>query len=213
VIWDDPENRARGRVGAALRRLGHAVVGRHATVDHLERVADVLNGLSDGLEPGQERRREPTTFGAQFHPQPLDGSMSAGFPDRPFSGPSSPWGLDMTVTEEGGEAVARFTLGASHEGAPGRGHGGITAAAFDDVLGFVLNIEHVPAYTGELAVRYVRPAPLHRPLEMRARLDRHEGRKLYVTGDLWDGEIEIARATGLFIVPREWKELVADADQ
>lgn len=204
--WDDPDNRARGRVGAALRRLGHAVVGRHASVEHLERVADVLNGLADELEPGERRSREPTAFGAQFHAQPLDGSLSAGFPDRPFSGPSSPWGLDMTVTEEDGEAVARFTLGASHEGAPGRGHGGITAAAFDDVLGFVLNLERVAAYTGELTVRYLQPAPLHRPLVMRARLDRREGRKLFITGDLWDADTEIARATGLFIVPKQFLE-------
>ena len=74
------------------------------------------------------------------------------------------------------------TLGAAHEGAPGRAHGGIVAGLFDDVFGFVLGVIQQPAFTGELKVRYERPTPLHRALLCRGRLASRQGRKLMHRG-------------------------------
>ena len=94
---------------------------------------------------------------------------------------------------EGEEVVATVVLRRAFEGAPGRAHGGIVAAAFDDVTGFVIGMLREPAFTGELTVRYVKPVPVDQPLEMRARLavenvassssrpKRHHGDELVAT--------------------------------
>ena len=49
-----------------------------------------------------------------------------------------------------------MTLRSAHEGAPNRSHGGIVAALFDDVFGFVLGVIHQAAFTGDLYIRYAR---------------------------------------------------------
>ena len=92
----------------------------------------------------------------------------APYGDRPISGRASPWGLDLDVHRHGDEIEALVTLRAAHEGAPGRSHGGVVAALFDDVFGFVLGVIEQAAFTGELTVRYERGTPLHRPLSCRA---------------------------------------------
>jgi len=88
------------------------------------------------------------------------------------------------VRRDGEEAVATLTRSAAHEGAPGRSHGGIVAALFDDVYGFVLNIVGKSAFTGELSVRYEAGVPIGVPLECRVRLAERDGRKLYMSGEL-----------------------------
>ena len=73
------------------------------------------------------------------------------------------------------------------EGAPGRAHGGIVAAAFDDVTGFVIGKLQEPAFTGELTVRYLAPVPVDETLEIRARLDGRERRKLFISAEMRTG--------------------------
>ena len=88
---------------------------------------------------------------------------------------------------------------AAHEGAPGRSHGGIVAALFDDVFGFMLTIIAEPAFTGELSIRYEAGVPIGVPLECRVRLAERDGRKLYMTGELTaHGEV-VARSKATFI--------------
>ena len=97
-----------------------------------------------------------------------------------------------------------FRSRAAHEGAPDRSHGGIVAALFDDVYGFVLALQMQPAFTGQLAVRYEAGVPIGVPLECRVRMDSAEGRKLFMSGELCDGDTVFARSTATFItIPRE----------
>ena len=136
--------------------------------------------------------------------QPVaDGDRVATYDERPFSGRSSPWGVDLEVHRHGDEIEARTTLRAAHEGAPGRSHGGIVAAVFDDAFGYVLDIVQQAAFTGELKIRYLAPTPLHRPLACRGRLAGRDGRKLYIEGELvdveTDGQPVVARGWGTFI--------------
>jgi acyl-coenzyme A thioesterase PaaI-like protein len=138
---------------------------------------------------------------------PSDGEAMFSYDDRPISGRSAPWGLDMDVLRVGREAIATLTLDAAHEGAPGRSHGGVVAALFDDVFGFVIDIEsELPAFTGELTIRYERATPLHVPLECRVRMERREGRKMHFTGELTSDPVDEsgerivhARSRALFI--------------
>ncbi|HWL42961.1 MAG TPA: PaaI family thioesterase [Ilumatobacter sp.] len=189
---------ARERAGAAIRDLGHAFVGRHMSAEQIDRLSDVLEGISAELWPGVPRRRGIRSPGDDDF---AEGRIDQGFSDRPVSGAASPWGLDLDVHRRGDGIEAFVTLRAAHEGAPGRSHGGIVAALFDDVFGFVLGVLRQPAFTGELTVRYLAPTPLHRPLVCRARLVRRDGRKLFVEGELVDVETEqeVARCHALFI--------------
>lgn len=194
---------ARAAAGRAVRDIGHAVVGRDAPVELIERVAAELQALVDELDRCAPRSRASAPFDLRRWeaPPPADGAPMTSYDDRPVSGRSSPWGLDLAITREGQEAVARLTLRAAHEGAPTRSHGGIVAALFDDVYGFVLDLEQQPGFTGELGIRYVAGTPVGVPLECRVRLEERSGRKLFMSGDLIDASTgtTVATSTATFI--------------
>lgn len=197
---------ARRRAGRAIRDLNHAFIGRHATVDQIERLADVIEGISAELWPLDPRTRGDRSFtdhGFEDYPQ---GPFHHDFDDRPISGASSPYGLDLEMHRHGDEIEAIVTLRSAHEGAPNRSHGGIVAALFDDVFGFVLGVLHEAAFTGDLYIRYQAPTPLFRPLSCRVRLADRDGRKILLTGELTDiesGKV-VATAKATFIaVDRE----------
>jgi acyl-CoA thioesterase FadM len=75
----------------------------------------------------------------------------------------------------------------------------MVAALFDDFTAFVLPLANTAAYTGELTVRYHRPVPIEVPLEFRARIVSHEGRKLRVTGECVAADEVVASTEVLFI--------------
>jgi acyl-coenzyme A thioesterase PaaI-like protein len=197
------EMRARRAAGRSVRRLGHALVGHDADTELLADVATTLDRLTAQLDAGAPRHRPIEQVGHRERGRTERGAAVESYDDRPFSGTASPWGLDLEVHRLADEIEAAVTLGATHEGAPGRAHGGIIAGLFDDVFGFVLGIVGEPAFTGELKIRYLAPTPLHRPLLCRGRLASRQGRKLLIEGELIDrdGETEtvVARGTGLFI--------------
>jgi acyl-coenzyme A thioesterase PaaI-like protein len=198
-----PDRRA--RAGRAVRDLGHALIGHEADDDLLDRVACDLESLTEQLGVGAPRSREPASFQQGSHWEaPDEGGPFVTNDDRPVSGRSSPWGLDPIVRRVGDEVEATVTLRSAHEGAPDRSHGGVVAALFDDIFGFVLSIGRTPAFTGELTIRYLRGTPLHVPLRCVARLDSRDGRKLYMTGELTepDGQVCVrAKATFITIDP------------
>lgn len=188
----------RRAVGAALRRLGHAVVGHQLEPEVLTALAASLERLADIAGRGDSRQRSHHSFVEHLR-RPARGVVIDPYDDRPFSGRASPWGLDLVARRDGDEVVADVTLESAHEGAPGRAHGGIVAGLFDDVFGFVLGVLAEPAFTGELAIRYRRPTPLHTALTCHGRLVRREGRKLWIGGELRHGDEVLVTAEGLFI--------------
>lgn len=192
---------ARVRAGRAVRDLGHALVGHHAPVEVLEDVAATLEAAVERLSAGAPRSRQPESFHYTWADTPADGALMPSWGDRPVSGASSPWGVDPVVRRQGHEAVATVTLRSAHEGAPGRSHGGVVAAIFDDLMGYVLQIEQLVAYTGEITVRYEAPVPLHVPLTFRCRLRERSGRKLLIDAECTDGDRVLARSTAVFISP------------
>ncbi len=206
VTTDDQIRVARQRAGTAIRELSHAFVGRHATLDQIERLADVLEQITAELWPQAHRSRGDHPFADRQVTDLPQGRFDHDFDDRPVSGSSSPYGLDLELHRHGDEIEALVTLRSAHEGAPNRSHGGIVAALFDDVFGFVLGVIREAAFTGDLYVRYHAPTPLFRPLACRVRLDRREGRKLHLTGELTDVDADelVASARATFIaVDRE----------
>lgn len=194
---DDP----RARAAAALRRMGHALMGHEAAPDLLDRVAAAATRVAEDLESQPLRQRDLVEQKRRmFDIEVADGARVVHFDECFVSGPWNPMGIAMDVQREGDEVVATVELGPAFEGAPGRSHGGIVAAVFDDVLGYLLTLIRQAAFTGELTVHYLAPTPIGQRLEFRARVSRREGRKIWSAAEAVDASGEVvARATGLFI--------------
>lgn len=186
---------ARSAAAAALRDLNHAFAAHDPDDAVLTSIIDEAGALTRRLASAPQRDRM-----ALIRQRPKDAVMGGtGFEDRAVAGRANPTSVDIQVRHAGEEVVADVVLRRAFEGAPGRAHGGIVAAAFDDVTGFVIGKLQEPAFTGELTVRYVAPVPVDEPLEMRARLDGRERRKLFISGEArHDGEV-IATCKAIYI--------------
>lgn len=99
-----------------------------------------------------------------------------------------------------GVHTAEVELGAAYEGATGHVHGNVCALVLDHVAGSAASHGERPHVTGTLTLRYRRPTPLG-PLRARARIERTEGWKTFVTATLADAAGVTIEAEGVFIVP------------
>ncbi len=84
------------------------------------------------------------------------------------------------------------------EGVGGVVHGGFVAAVFDHALGSAA-LALAISRTASLTVDYRSPALIERDLELSARVERVESRKLWVVGRINDGDTTCAEARGLFL--------------
>jgi len=122
-------------------------------------------------------------------------------------GPANPQGLhlrftlDTTSDPQHPSAHATVQLTELHQGPPGHLHGGIVATLCDEAMSKLNRPLNLLAMTRHLEVDYLRPAPLHIPLNLSARHSHRDGRKLFHTVDLRlpSGDL-LARGKGLFIV-------------
>lgn len=184
----------------ALRQLGHSIVAHGVDDAVLDRISSFVREVASAIDGAPPRSRPVDDMKRRlFDDVPQDGHSLEHYPDCIVSGPANPMGIALTCHRERDDAVASVTLGAAFEGAPGRAHGGIVAAVFDDVMGFVLSMLRTPAYTGRLTVSYLAPTPLVTRLEFRARLRERDGRKLWIEGEATVNGCRFAEAEGLFI--------------
>lgn len=96
------------------------------------------------------------------------------------------------------------TFRAEHQGGPGLVHGGIVGAALDEACGLLATWHRFPAVTARFALRFRRPVPINRPLEVSAHVREERGRRLEIAGTLHDGDEVLAEAEGTFLhVPLE----------
>ena len=127
------------------------------------------------------------------------GASAGGFNDRAVAGRANPGAIDVEVDPDGDEVVAHIFFRKGFEGPPGRTHGGIVAAAFDDVTGFIIGRIGQPAFTGELTVRFVNAVPIETPIEMRARLVGQERRKLFISAEATANGVVVATCKAIYI--------------
>jgi acyl-coenzyme A thioesterase PaaI-like protein len=180
---------------ARLRALSHSFAAHDPDDDVLTRIATTAAQLTAEVDHAEIRDR------LALMRRRAEGSIMGGlgFEDRAVGGSSNPTSVELTVRYAGDEAVADVVLRRAFEGAPGRAHGGIVAAAFDDVTGFIIGRLQEPAFTGELTVRYLAPVPVEEPLEMRARLDGRERRKIFISADCRAGDAVVATCRAIYI--------------
>lgn len=102
---------------------------------------------------------------------------------------------------EGDLVMSNLACPADHEGGPQVAHGGWTASVLDEILGHVPIRHNQLSVTGTLTVNFLKPVPIERPLQVRAWIDKVDGQKWYISGDLAlrSTESVLATATGIWI--------------
>jgi acyl-coenzyme A thioesterase PaaI-like protein len=189
----------RSRVGSAIRELHHSVVGHQNDASTLSVLADDLERWVRSLQRGAPRSRPRESFAAVTKSS-YDGQiLNPGYEERPFSGMASPFAFGGEVVRRGDMLVTEISFGPAHEGAPGRVHGGMVAALFDDLTGYVTQLVGNLAFTGELRVRYEAPVPIGVKLTANAWLHDREGRKLFVDGELLQDGNRLALVEAIYI--------------
>ena len=197
-------------LAAEIRRLGNAAMERSLDPIEAAEIRRELTFLSDRLERRPViskvervfRRHRIADFletGTWSEP-PENGSRLDFDPTSFVGGELNPFSTEARYYCEGEEAAGYVKLGACYEGPPGRAHGGVICAVFDEVMGSVFHAIGAPAaFTGELSVRFDQPAPLNTELEFRARLVKSEGRRQLIEGEARSPEGRFATATATFI--------------
>ncbi len=93
---------------------------------------------------------------------------------------------------ENGHVEADYVVPESYGGAPGVVHGGIQAVLLDEVLGVTAhqsaNDGRWKIVTADFRLRYRRPTPTGKPLKIRGRLARVEGRDYFLEGEIVDSD-------------------------
>jgi acyl-coenzyme A thioesterase PaaI-like protein len=183
---------ARRELAAVLRDLvDAAVTAEPRTEDELRAataaVIAVTRGLAGPEAPARGVRRRVETLGTDYQHRSV------------VAGPVNPIAPDWSWHDDGDVITAHGSFGAAYEGPAGLVHGGFVALVLDEFLGLLNAQRGDDALTGTLTVRYRLPAPLNEGLEVVARRDRLEGRRIVNTASLTHDGRCLADAEGVFV--------------
>lgn len=174
-----------GRFIDAVRRLQDHARAVDAPDEVITEAADTLEKLSALLSP----------YDADEWASPSGRRM-----DLPVRGNILTVPLQSRKTEDGRiEGWARFAR--FHLGRNGAVHGGSLGMLFDTVLGLTTSVltGSPRQRTAYLKINYRNIVPIEKKLRFDAGVDRVDGRKIFVSGSLRDGETLLAEADALFV--------------
>jgi acyl-coenzyme A thioesterase PaaI-like protein len=185
-------------LASAIRLLTTATIGTVLDDDDVAAATASVVAIAEHLEGGSSPREpdgatsRPRAARDFFRTSPMSGAINAIAPP-----------LAVQVVDGGGLGASQIHATASfdiaYEGPPGSVHGGILAAAFDDLLGLAVFVAGCNAVTGSLEVRYRKPTPLWTELRFEARWVSQRGRKIHAWAGCFDGDTLTAEADGLFV--------------
>jgi len=175
---------ARDELGAAVRALVDTVAGTAADPEQLSDATAAIRAIEAQLAAAGQR---PSFIDNPFHQASLVG------------GTAHPFGPQVVFEQRAGEVVGTATLGRGFEGGPDLSHGGILALIFDHAMGAAMYLAGHAAMTRTLDVRYCAPTRLALPLEVVARVNRVEGRRVVVTAEITQSAVTTAEAEAVFV--------------
>lgn len=108
--------------------------------------------------------------------------------------------VDLHVTEDGRiGGTAQFRR--YHLGRNGAVHGGVLGLLFDSLLGFTAAKLTKSAYqrTAHLGIDYRKIVPIGKQLQVDAGIDRIDGRKIFVSGQVLDDGVVLTEGDALFV--------------
>ena len=209
TFWDvmEPTNEAwrqKRKLAAVLHELNEICVTTDAPDTALREATEAAARIASSLS-GYPRRtfKEGYPSCATLDDFRLfaDRGMLVGL-SNPFAPPMR---FHMEAETEGAEpeiAVGLATFGPVFEGIPGCVHGGLIAAAFDQLFGYLQVKRGIRSLTGSLAVRYKKPTPLHTELRLEAQVDhtrQKDGRSSFIVARILAGEVVTATAEAIFV--------------
>ena len=174
-----------GRFIDAVRKLQNHARAVDAPDEVITEAADQLEKLSALLSP----------FDADEWQSPSGRRM-----DLPVRGNILTVPMSARKTEDGRiRGWARFAR--FHLGRNGAVHGGSLGTLFDTVLGMTSSVLTGGPYqrTAYLKINYRHIVPIEKELQIEAEIDRVEGRKIFVSGRLSDGDTLLTEADALFV--------------
>lgn len=176
------------------RGLARALVEERDEAALVDRVRTIARHLLEATDdPAAVTVADP-------HPQTTSFAQDL----TPITSAINPLAPPLSIRQEDGQSVSDTHLPPQYVGPPGRVHGGIIALMLDQVLGNAAHASGLPpSYTRELTITYNEATPLDAPVRVVGRVDRVDGRKRFLSGEvLVDGRVA-ASATGVWISPRE----------
>lgn len=178
----------------ATRQLIDRLHATEAPSEALEGLTTAIVGLSKLLD-GYPDRREYDGFAETA----TAGSTTAHFSYSPVIGTANPLAPPLSIDIDGDVVRGLVTFGNAYEGVPGHVHGGFVSASFEDLLGMVTAGLGTPAFVGTLTVRFRTPTPLNTELRMIGEVDSVDGRKIFASGRMYDGDRLTAEADAVLV--------------
>ena len=173
-----------GRFVEAVRTLQDLTRGADAPDDVVTRAADLIEDVNALLAP----------YDADEWRSPSGRRM-----DLPNRGNIMQVPVDLGVV--GGRVAGTARFRRFHLGRNGAVHGGALALLFDSLLGYTaFKLSESPRQrTAFLHVDYRKIVPVEKELRVDSGIDRIDGRKIFLTGRLLDGDAVLCEAEALFL--------------
>ncbi|MBC7386982.1 MAG: PaaI family thioesterase [Cryobacterium sp.] len=151
--------------------------------------------ISELLPPAVPAGEEAWT---EVRPFPDTGTKSSFVSGNPNSGAIR---VRYFARKGLGDFIGRAWFGPETEGPPGHAHGGSQAALLDEGMGAAAWTAGHPVLAAKLEVNFRKSLPLRTHVEVRANVERIEGKKVFVRGSLvgLDGTV-YSESAGLFVV-------------
>lgn len=159
-------------------------------------LAQIAGGLEQLLEISERYQSKRATANINLE----HGDQLANLlPYSPITGPLNPLAPQVIYRREGHKLIADVSFGDLYEGPPHSVHGGVVAGLFDQLLAIANMLNGTAGPTASLTVDYKKPTPLNKPLRFEAWQEHVDGRKVYMKGQAFDGDLLLAESKGLFI--------------
>ena len=115
-------------------------------------------------------------------------------------GQANLFGLQLELEARGDGSVAgRCFVKQDHQGPPGFAHGGIVATALDEAMSLLIHAQGTHALTTGLEIRLRAPAPIGTFLDLEARIESRDGRRIELSSAASSDGMEVATARGTFV--------------
>ena len=196
-----------GEERKSLAALNHSTRGLIDTIRKVQAPAKLLDEARAAVDQANELLA-PHIYGGPLGQASLEGGspmfgeipeIADLFPYSALVGIYNPLAPPLEISVRDGVVYGKVVWGTAFCGPPNHVHGGMVAAAFDELLGAVNVVNRVGAMTGTLTIRYRKPTPLLEEIRMEGRHTGVDGRKVYAEGKMWHGDVLLAEAEGIFI--------------
>lgn len=180
---DTPQVRAYIRLIKEVSQFHDALVQASPSEQQLTEVTETLASVRGVLEDTAVAEREQ-----------LYGNGQLGGPNQLLMPPITYDALDDD------ELRAHTVANKYYMGLNDTMHGGVVSVLFDTVMGrMAVGTEGRVCRTAYLTTHYRNITPIGERLDLHVAVEKAEGRKRFITGQLWHGETLCAEAESLFI--------------